>query len=199
MSVSDSWTLTGKGLPQCCLETESLEECWTLHATESPPTGPLRSSRWAGQVGLTMKTVWRLPPLWSTTAPSTQYRRAYGSFQKVELPQNDQELWKDSLPFPHVTCFPYRKVIKSKPLEWFLEQIPGPTLQARQDRLKIANQTAGDEKWTQVKPNSTPAMKQDQRHLVIITIITTEIYTTLPFKNNSLLFYLLSRKSRKSN
>lgn len=58
-------------------------------------------------------------------------------------------------------------------------------------------QAAGAKRWTHIKPSTISTMKQHRWCLVIIIVITTEIYATLMFKNIFSLFFAVMRKQEE--
>lgn len=110
-----------------------------MRATVSHPIGILRTRGWARQVqlaalGVKAGTIWQLNKLRQPLLWVFNRGEWFKSFQNVRLPHKDQELWKGFLPPPYFSLFPSRRIIESKLLEFFLEQTPELTMQARQDR-----------------------------------------------------------------
>lgn len=139
-----------------------------LHATRVTPHQDPEKERmsWPRMDGGThckqQDIAWQLPTPGSTTAVSVQWGHVTQTFPEGWAATERLELWKVFLPYPRLTLFTSRRVIRYRLLAFFLERIPEPIIQARQDRPKSSSQTAGEERWTQVKPNSVPAVKQNR-------------------------------------
>lgn len=202
ISMSGSWTLHGKALPWLFQETKSLEEwqgtaCHTVtphqdpenHRTSWPSTAGSISSRWQGQL-TTHHTMVNHCCECSVEECDTGVSRSLGC-------QEDQELWgklPTTSPF-HPLSFQKSNCISAT---WIrTDSRTYNTSQAGQ--VEDIKQTAGAKRWTHIKPSTISTVKQNRWCLVIIIVITSEIYATLMFKNIFSLFFLLSWGSRQSN
>lgn len=204
ISISGSWTLNGKVLPWFFQETKSLEE-WqgtayhtvTPHQvpenyrTSWPSTVGSTSSRWQRQL-ITHHTIVNHCCECSVEECDSGVSRSLGCHRKTRN-YGGGGLSTTSLfhplSFQKSNCIP-ATWIKTDSRAYNTSQV---------GQVEDIKQTAGVKRWSHIKPSTISTMKQNRWCLVIIIVITTEIYATLMSKNIFSLFFLLSWGSRQSN